>query len=93
MANGPNTISNDPVRMRALASEISAMGKKWKAHMDELNAALRSLKHHCSDERIDEFERDFRNTRGFVETMSGELAETSKYLLIKADEFEKAQKI
>lgn len=93
MPNISNTISNDPVRMRALAGEVSGASKHWKDRMDELSKGLNRLMRHCSDAKIDEFKKDFVKAQRAIDDMAAFLTETNKHLLTKADEFERTQNI
>lgn len=87
-----NVLHSDPVKMRELAKEVDVARKQWGQHIDELTKGLSRLKRHCVDDKIDEFESDFKKVRSAMEQMESVLADTNKHLLDRADAFVEAQK-
>jgi uncharacterized protein YukE len=91
MTLNPSVVHSDPVKMRDLSRDVDLSRKHWGQHIDELSRALGRLKRHCVDDKIDEFECDFKKVRLAMQQMEAVLADTNKHLLDRADELEKAQ--
>ena len=88
-----SNVDNDPAKLRGLSGEMRSAGTKWTNQIEELAKAKQRLLKNCQDQRIDEFAHEFDMTVRAVGDMVALLGATSKHLDVKADEFERMQKI